>query len=105
MDVPPARIGFGTNCFAIDGGSTAVSDAVATLVVLVPDSAVDNKPLTLVCGPAVVATILTLAVHEPLAGKVAPVVCPYDSVVAPAVGAQDGAPPQVVAAAGVAATW
>jgi hypothetical protein len=46
----------------------------------------------------------TLTVHDPEAGIVAPVVWPKSSVVAPAAGAHEGEPPQVVDAAGVAAT-
>lgn len=62
------------------------------------------KPLTLACGPAVVAVTLTLAVQEPLAGMLAPVGSPKVNEVAAAEGAQVGVPPQVVLAAGVAAT-
>lgn len=47
---------------------------------------------------------MTVTVHELLKGIEAPVGEPKVSVVAPAVGAQVGVPPQVVAAAGVAAT-
>ncbi len=48
MDVPPARIGVGANCLAIAGGRTAVRGAVATLVMVVPLSVVERKPLTFV---------------------------------------------------------
>ena len=47
---------------------------------------------------------MTLTVQDPLAGMVPPVGDPNVSVVAPAPGAQLGVPPQVVVAAGVAAT-
>jgi hypothetical protein len=47
---------------------------------------------------------LTLTVHEPLAGIVAPVGEPKVSDVAPDVGDHVGVPPHVVAAEGVAAT-
>jgi hypothetical protein len=46
VEVPPARIGEGENCFAITGGSTAVSVAVATVSADVPLSVVERKPLT-----------------------------------------------------------
>ena len=55
VDVPPARIGFVVNSFEITGGKTAVKVAVATLVVVVPLSVLDKKPLTLLCGPDVLA--------------------------------------------------
>ena len=48
--------------------------------------------------------ILTLTVHEPLAGMVPPVGVPKVSVVVPEAGAQVGLPPHVVLAEGVAAT-
>lgn len=48
--------------------------------------------------------MLTLTVHELLAGIVPPVGDPNVSAVAPAAGAQVGVPPQVVVADGVAAT-
>ena len=99
VEVPPARIGLGANCFVIDGGSTAVSEALATLEMFVPLSVVDRNPLTLPCGPAVVAVTFTATVHEPLAGIVPPL---NVSVVFPAAGVH--VPPQVVLAAGVAAT-
>src|SRR5947209_14509805 len=92
-------IGEGLNCLAMTGGRMAVRLAVATLVMFVPLSVVDSVPLTLPCGPAVVAVTLTLTVHDPLAGIVPPLKV---SEVAAAAGAQ--VPPQVVAAAGVAAT-
>ena len=104
VEVPPARIGLGANCFSIAGGTTAVSDAVATLVVVVPLSVVESTPLTFVFGPGVVATTSTLTVQDPDAGMVAPVVCPNASVVAPGAGAHDGEPEQDVVAEGVAAT-
>ena len=47
---------------------------------------------------------MTLTVHELFAGIEAPVGEPKVSEVAAAAGAQVGVPPQVVAAAGVAAT-
>ena len=50
------------------------------------------------------AMIFTLTVHEPLAGMLAPVVCPKLSVVSPAEGAHVGEPVQVVLAEGVTAT-
>src|SRR5438105_13424267 len=81
------------------GGTMAVRLAVATLLMFVPLSLVDSVPLTLPCGPAVVAVTLTLTVQEPLAGIVPPL---NVSDVAAAAGVH--VPPQVVAAAGVAAT-
>ena len=48
--------------------------------------------------------MLTLTVHEPLAGIVPPVGDPNVRAVAPAAGAQVGVPPQVVEAEGVVAT-
>ena len=48
--------------------------------------------------------MLTLTVHEPLAGIVPPVGDPNVRAVAPAAGAQVGVPPQVVEAEGVEAT-
>src|SRR5438309_11506713 len=99
VDVPPARIGEGLNCLAMTGGTTAVRLAVATLLMFVPLSVVDSVPLTLPCGPAVMAVTLTLTVQEPLAGIVPPL---NVSDVAAAAGAH--VPPHVVAAAGVAAT-
>src|SRR5258706_8215085 len=54
-EMPAARIGVGAKAFAIDGGNTAVSGAVPTLVVFVPPSVVARNPLVFVCGPAVVA--------------------------------------------------
>src|SRR5436190_19961869 len=101
VDVPPARIGLGLNPLAIDGGTSAVRLALPTLLMLVPLSVVESVPLTLPCGPAVVAVTLTLTVQEPLAGIVPPLKV---SEVAAAAGAHVGDPPQVVLAAGVAAT-
>ena len=46
VDTPFARIGSGENCFVIDGGRTAVSDADATLEVVVPLSIVERLLLT-----------------------------------------------------------
>ena len=68
-------MGLGPNPLAMLGGVRAVSDAVAEPlgVELVPLSVAEMKSLTLVCAPAVVALMLTLAVHDPLAGIVAPV--------------------------------
>jgi len=96
---PPAMIGDGEKLLASCGGDSAVSVALATLAVFVPVSVVDRNPLTLLCGPAVVAVTLTPTEHEPLAGIVPPL---NVSDVAPAVGAQ--VPPQVEVAVGVAAT-
>ena len=105
-DVPLARIGSVPNDLAIVGGTIAVSDAVAEplLPAFVPPSVVEMNPLTFVCGPAVVAVTLTLTVHDPLAGMLAPVVCPKLNVVVAAVGAHVGEPVQVVLAAGEPAT-
>jgi hypothetical protein len=89
---------------AIDGGSTAVSGADATLAVFVPLSVVERKPLVLVCGPAVVALTLTLTVQKPLAGMLPPVGEPKVKDVAAAAGAHVGPPVQVVLADGVGAT-
>src|SRR4029450_10130931 len=99
-------IGFGENDLSIAGGTIAVNVATADPVapVFVPPSVDVMNPLTLVCGPAVVAVTFTLTVHEPPAGMLAGVVWPKLSVVAPAPGAQEGPPAHVVAAAGVAAT-
>src|SRR5215468_6066712 len=100
VETPLARIGFGANCLAIDGGKIADNVALATFPVFVPPSVVASGLLTFECGPAVVAVTLTLAVHEPLAGMVPP---ENVSDVLPAAGAQV-APAQLVEAAGVAAT-
>src|SRR5262244_3240714 len=88
-DVPFTWIGLGLNDLAMVGGTIVVSDAVADAPapVFVPLSVVERKPLTLVCGPAVVAVTLTLTVHDPLAGMVPPVVCPKASDVDAATGA------------------
>lgn len=104
--VPPLRIGLVANNFEMLGGWRAVRVAVAEppLPVFVPDSFELMNPLTLVCGPLVTATMLTLAVQEPLAGMVPPFGLPKVSVVAPLVGDQVGEPPQVVLAPGVDAT-
>jgi len=101
-----ARIGSVPKTFAMVGGTMAVSDAVAEPVPpeFVPASVVEMKPLTFVCGPAVVAVTLTLTVHDPLAGMLAPVVWPKLKVVDPAVGAHVGEPVQVVLPDGDAAT-
>src|SRR5258706_13461167 len=72
VDVPPARIGDGEKSLEIDGGRTAVRVAVPRLVVLVPLSVVETKPLTLECTPDVVAVTCTLTGQEPLAGMGAP---------------------------------
>src|SRR5258706_14227778 len=72
IDVPPARIGVGLNPLAMTGGRSAVSVALPTLLMFVPLSVVDSVPLTLPCGPALVAVTWTLTVHEPLAGMVPP---------------------------------
>src|SRR5206468_325121 len=84
----------------------AVRDAVADPPgpEFVPLSVEETKPLTLACGPLVVAWIFTLTVQELPAATVAPVVCPKLRVEDPVAGAQEGPPPQVVPAAGVAAT-
>lgn len=102
----PCKTGFVPKSLVILGGNTAVNDAVAEPLApeLVPVSVVEIKPLTLVCGPAVVALTLTLAVQDPPAGIFAPTVCPNASDVAPAAGAQVGDPVHVVLADGVAAT-
>ena len=83
-----------------------MSDAVAEPLApeLVPPSVVEMNPLTLVCGPAVVAVTLTVTVHDPFAGRLAPVVCPKLKLVEPAVGAHVGEPVHVVLAEGAAAT-
>src|SRR3954453_7360226 len=96
---PPGRIGDGSNCLTMLGGSTAVRFAVPTLLMFVPLSVVESVPLTLACGPAVVARTFTLTVHEPLAGIVPPL---NVSDVASATGAH--VPRHVVLAAGVGAT-
>ena len=105
-DAPSVTIGLVPNAFAIVGGRIAVTEATADPPgpVLIPLSVDETKPLTLVCGPGVVTTTLTLAVHEPDAGIVAPADWPKSSVVAPGAGAHDGEPPHVVAAAGNGAT-
>src|SRR5438552_3225250 len=94
------------NDFAMLGATMAESDAVADPLApeFVPPSVVEMNPLTLVCGPAVVAVTFTLAVHDPLAGMLAPVVCPKFTVDDPAAGAHVGGPVQVVVADGVLAT-
>lgn len=103
---PPGRIGLVPKDLEMLGGSRAMRDAVADPPApeLVPLSAVEMKSLTFVCGPAVVALTLTLAVQDPPAGIFAPVVWPKARAVEPAVGAQVGEPVQVVLAEGVAAT-
>jgi hypothetical protein len=105
-DVPFTAIGLVPNDFAILGATMAVSDAVADPPPpeFVPPSVVEMNPLTLVCGPAVAAITFTLAVHDPLAGMFAPVVCPKLTVVDPAAGAQVGETVQVVLAEGGDAT-
>jgi hypothetical protein len=105
-DFPFAWMGSVPNDFAMLGAMMAESDAVAEPLApeFVPPSVVEMKPLTFVCGPAVVAVTLTLAVHDPLAGMLAPVVCPKLTVVDPAAGAHVGEPVQVVLADGVPAT-
>src|SRR5689334_2219841 len=105
-EVPFARIGSVPNAFAMKGGTMAASEAVAEPVppAFVPLSVVETKPLTLACGPAVVAVTLTLTVHDPFGGRLAPVVCPKLNVVAPGVGAHVGEPEHVVLADGDPAT-
>ena len=105
-DVPFTRMGLVPNDFAMLGATMAVSDAVADPLApeFVPPSVVEMNPLTLVCGPAVVAVTLTLTVHDPLAGMLAPVVCPKARAVDPAAGAHVGETVQVVLADGVPAT-
>ena len=105
-DVAPTRIGLVLNVFVALGGCNAVNVAMAepVAVVLVPPSIDETKPLTLVCGPAVVAVTFTLTVHDALGASVAPVGAPKVSVVDPPAGAHVGEPPQVVLAAGAAAT-
>src|SRR5207244_7245574 len=87
-DVPFTRIGSVPNDFEMLGATMAESDAVAEPLApeFVPPSVVEMNPLTFVCGPAVVAVTLTLAVHDPLAGMLAPVVCPKLTVDQPAHG-------------------
>src|SRR3954471_22199599 len=94
-EMPPARIGAGAKAFDSDGGSTAVSGAAPTVVVFVPPSVVARNPLVFVCGPAVMLVTLTLTVHEPLAGIVAPAGDPNVRFVAAALGAQVAPPVQV----------
>lgn len=74
VEVPPARIGFGANNLEILGGRTAVSEAVAKPVepVFDPLSVAETNPLTLVCGPEVVAVTVTDMLQEPLAASVPP---------------------------------
>src|SRR4030095_13689445 len=105
-DVAPTRIGLVPNVLVMVGGCSAVNVATAepVAVVFVPPSIDETKPLTLVCGPAVVAVTLTLTVHVAPPAIVAPVTCPKSSVVPPAAGAQVGEPVHVVLAAGTAAT-
>jgi len=111
VDGPFTRIGFGENCLEITGGDIAVKVSVAepSGPVFVPVSVEEINPLTLVCGPAVVAVTSTWTVQNPfvvptLPGIVPPVGFPNVRLVAPPAGAQVGEPPQVVLAAGVAAT-
>src|SRR6202162_3338699 len=94
------------NDFAMLGATMAESDAVAEPPApeLVPPSVVEMNPLTLVCGPAVVAVTFTLAVHDPLAGMFAPVVCPEARACGPAPGAHVWQTVQDVLADGVPAT-
>src|SRR5258708_18326792 len=67
--VPPARIGSVMNSLLITGGCSAVRVAVADPPEpeLVPVSVEAIYPLTLVCGPLVVAAMLTLTVQALLA--------------------------------------
>ena len=104
FETPLGKIGEGANRLAITGGTMAVNVSTATLVVVVPVSLVNRKPLTLVLVPAVVAVTLTLTVQDPLGAMVPPVGLPNTKLVAATAGAQVGAPVQLVAAAGVAAT-
>lgn len=114
VDVPLTRIGFGENNLEMAGGRTAVSVSVAEPVVVLlvnvlgfpPPSryVAEINPLTLVCGPVVVAVTLTLTVQELFAASVAPVGLPKVSELEPAAGDQVGEPPHVVLADGVAAT-
>jgi hypothetical protein len=81
-----------------------VAEALPVEPVFVPPFVDEINPLTFWCDPSTVPVTLTLTVHEPLAGIVAPVGDPKVSNVAPAVGAHVGVLPHVVAAEGVAAT-
>ncbi len=105
-EVPFETVGLVPNNFAMAGGRMAVNDATAEPLVpeFVPLSVDDMKPLTFVCGPAVVAVTSTLTVQELLAGMPAPVVCAKSSVVDPATGDHDGEPVHVVLAEGIEAT-
>ena len=107
IDTPFVWIGFAANDFCMVGATIALSDALADPPApeLVPPSTVEMKPLTLACGPAVVAVTFTLTVHDALAGNVAPVGCPKTSDVDPGAGAQLGEPPHVVVADGAPDTW
>ena len=61
VEIPLTRIGLGANCLEIEGGEIAVSVSVAepSGPVLGPVSVDEMNPLTLVCGPAVVAVTST----------------------------------------------
>ena len=47
VETPFGRIGDGSNCLSITGGRRAVRESVPTVVVVVPVSVVERKPLTL----------------------------------------------------------
>lgn len=61
VEIPLIRIGLGENCLEITGGDIAVNVSIAepSGPVFVPVSADEMNPLTLVCGPAVVAVTST----------------------------------------------
>src|SRR5688572_22194007 len=92
LGVPLVRMVCGLNDLAMTGGlnATRLAEAKPVAVVFSPVIGEEMKPLTLGCGPAVVATTSTCAVQVPSAtplprGTVAPVGLPKVKTVAPAV--------------------
>lgn len=64
--MPPETIGDGEKFLTILGGATAtrLSFPKPVLVLFVPVCEEEIKPLTLLCGPAVVAVTVTTTVHD-----------------------------------------
>jgi hypothetical protein len=74
VETPPARMGFEAKSLEMLGGRTAVNAAEATPVgpVFVPLSVAETNPLTLTCGPAVVAVTVTGMSQKPPPASVPP---------------------------------
>ena len=106
VDVPPVRIGLVPKSLVMLGGLRTVREAVALPVepLFVPPFVEVTNPLMFWYDPEAVPVIVTLTVHEPLAGIVPPAGAPKARVVFPAAGDQVGVPPHVVTAEGIAAT-